>query len=77
MTAPDLEAKIAANRANWNARAKLAGKTELISVDQFNGLLAKFGRNETVTLWVRRGDNQLFVTIKPAGSKQAEGADAG
>lgn len=52
-------------------------QTELTSIEQFNGLLAKFDRNETVSLWVRRGENQLFVTIKAAPSKQAEGAEAG
>jgi serine protease Do len=52
-------------------------QTELTSVEQFNGLLTRFDRNETVTLWVRRGDNQLFVTIKPVPSRQPEGADAG
>ncbi|HWT54996.1 MAG TPA: DegQ family serine endoprotease [Rhodocyclaceae bacterium] len=52
-------------------------QTELSSVDQFNAILTKFDRNETVTLWVRRGDTQLFVTIKPVTSRQPEGADAG
>ena len=52
-------------------------QTELNSIEQFNGLLSRFGRNDPVTLWVRRGENQLFVTIKPSTSKQPEGADAG
>lgn len=50
---------------------------ELTTVEQFNGLLTRFGRNDPVTLWVRRGDTQLFVTIKPVASRQPEGADAG
>ena len=52
-------------------------QTELSSIEQFNALLSRFGRNDPVTLWVRRGENQLFVTIKPSTSKQPEGADAG
>ena len=53
-------------------------QTELVTVEQFNTLLGKFERNETVTLWVRRGENQLFITIRGAASKQQpEGAEAG
>ena len=52
-------------------------QTELVSVEQFNSLLGKFERSETITLWVRRGENQLFITIRGVNSKQAEGAEAG
>jgi serine protease Do len=44
-------------------------QTEVRSVDQFNGLLAKLGRNEAVTLLVRRGDAQTFVTIRGGQDK--------
>lgn len=52
-------------------------QTELTTVDQFNSLLSKFERNETVTLWVRRGETQLFITIRGVANKQPEGAEAG
>ncbi|HTJ96915.1 MAG TPA: DegQ family serine endoprotease [Rhodocyclaceae bacterium] len=48
---------------------------ELSSVEQFNGLLAKTGAHEIVTLWVRRGDNQIFVTIKGVASKKPQAAE--
>ncbi|MBX9850027.1 MAG: protease Do, partial [Rhodocyclaceae bacterium] len=51
-------------------------QTELTTVEQFNTLLTKVDRNETITLWVRRGENQLFVTIKAVPNKTAEGAEA-
>ena len=51
-------------------------QTELTTVDQFNALLSKFERNETITLWVRRGETQLFITIRGVASKQPEGAEA-
>ncbi len=38
--------------------------TEIRSVDQFNRLLSQFGRGANVTLLVRRGDMQTFITIK-------------
>jgi len=38
--------------------------TEVRSVDQFNRLLSQFGRGANVTLLVRRGDMQTFITIK-------------
>lgn len=38
--------------------------TEVRSVDQFNRLLSQFGRGSNVTLLVRRGDMQTFITIK-------------
>ena len=52
-------------------------QTELTSVEQFNGLLAKMNRSETISLWVRRGENQIFVTIRGVSNKQPEGAEAG
>ena len=44
-------------------------QTEVRSVEQFNGLLAKLDRNATITLLVRRGDAQTFITIKGVGDK--------
>ena len=38
--------------------------TELRTVEQFNRVLAQFEKTATVTLLVRRGDVQTFVTIK-------------
>ena len=38
--------------------------TELKTVDQFNKLLGQFEKGSNVTLLVRRGDMQTFVTIK-------------
>lgn len=38
--------------------------TELRSVEQFNKLLAQFEKGSSVTLLVRRGEMQTFVTIK-------------
>ena len=38
--------------------------TELRTVEQFNRVLAQFDRNANVTLLVRRGGIQTFVTIK-------------
>jgi serine protease Do len=52
-------------------------QTELTTVDQFNSLLNKFERNETITLWVRRGETQVFITIRGVANKQPEGAEAG
>lgn len=52
-------------------------QTELLTVEQFNALIGKLERTETITLWVRRGDTQLFVPIKGVNSKQTEGAEAG
>ncbi len=37
---------------------------ELKSVDQFNRLLAQFDKSANVTLLVRRGEQQTFVTVK-------------
>lgn len=44
-------------------------QTELRSVDQFNDLLAKQGKGSAVTLLVRRGESQTFVTIRGAQDK--------
>jgi serine protease Do len=38
--------------------------TEVKSVDQFNKLLGQIEKTTTLTLLVRRGDNQVFVTLK-------------
>ncbi|MCL2887109.1 MAG: DegQ family serine endoprotease [Betaproteobacteria bacterium] len=38
--------------------------TELRSVDQFNKLLARFEKGSNVTLLIRRGEMQTFVTIR-------------
>lgn len=38
--------------------------TEVKTVDQFNKVLAQFDKGSNVTLLVRRGDMQTFVTIK-------------
>jgi len=38
--------------------------TEIKTVEQFNKLLAQFDKSASVTLLVRRGDLQTFVTIK-------------
>lgn len=40
--------------------------TELKSVDQFNKLLGQIDKSATLTLLVRRGDSQLFITLKGA-----------
>lgn len=44
-------------------------QTEAKSVDQFNALLAKFDKNAAITLLVRRGDSQTFITLKGVGDK--------
>ncbi|MBS1130637.1 MAG: Peptidase Do [Proteobacteria bacterium] len=38
--------------------------TEVKTVDQFNKLLAQFEKGSNVTLLVRRGDMQTFITVK-------------
>ncbi len=38
--------------------------TELRSADQFNRLLSQIDRNSALTLHVRRGESNLFVTVK-------------
>jgi len=44
-------------------------QTELRTVEQFNGLLAKLDKGGAVTLLVKRGDAQTFVTIKGGREK--------
>ncbi len=44
-------------------------QAEVRSVDQFNDLLAKQGKGAPITLLVRRGDSQTFVTIRGAQDK--------
>ncbi|MGE5466822.1 MAG: DegQ family serine endoprotease [Ignavibacteria bacterium] len=44
-------------------------QTEVKSVEQFNGLISKIDKSATITLLVRRGDGQTFLTIKGAGDK--------
>jgi serine protease Do len=41
-------------------------QTEIRTVDQFNSLLAKYDKSASITLLVRRGDSQTFVTIRRA-----------
>jgi serine protease Do len=45
------------------------GQTDVKSVQQFNELLQGVDKNATVTLLVRRGDAQTFVTIKGLSDK--------
>ena len=42
---------------------------EIRSVDQFNKLISNMEKGQNITLLVRRGENQLFVTIKAPGEK--------
>lgn len=42
---------------------------ELRSIDQFNDLLSKQGKNALITLLVKRGDSQTFITLKGLGDK--------
>ncbi len=44
-------------------------QTEVRSIEQLNGLLAKVGKGGSVTLLVRRGDSQTFVTIRLGDDK--------
>ncbi len=44
-------------------------QTDIKTVDQFNGLLTKFDRTSTITLLIRRGDAQTFISIKGVGDK--------
>ncbi|WP_313954033.1 DegQ family serine endoprotease [Accumulibacter sp.] len=46
--------------------------TEIKSVEQFNRLLGRFDKSANVTLLVRRGDLQTFVTIKGLPDGRAE-----
>ena len=43
--------------------------TEAKSVDQFNKLLSQFEKAATITLLVRRGEQQTYITIKNGGDK--------
>jgi len=43
--------------------------SEVKSIEQFNVLLAKLDKTSTITLLVRRGDAQTFITIKGVGDK--------
>ena len=43
--------------------------TEIKTIEQFNQLLAGFAKNSNVTLLVRRGEMQTFVTIKGLGGE--------
>ncbi len=47
-------------------------RTEIRSVDQFNKLLGQFDKAANITLLVRRGELQTFVTIKGLSDKKAE-----
>jgi len=38
------------------------------STEHFNKLLAQLERNTTLTLHVRRGESNLFVTVKGEGA---------
>ncbi|MDD5250546.1 MAG: DegQ family serine endoprotease [Rhodocyclaceae bacterium] len=44
-------------------------QSEIKTVDQFNGLIAKLDKSSTITLLVRRGEGQTFITIKGVGDK--------
>ncbi|MEZ5616288.1 MAG: DegQ family serine endoprotease [Rhodocyclaceae bacterium] len=43
--------------------------TDAKSVDQFNRLLSQFDKTASLTLLVRRGEQQTFITVKGAGDK--------
>lgn len=44
-------------------------QTDIRSVEQFNGVLAKVEKGGSLTLLVRRGDNQTFVNLKVGGDR--------
>lgn len=44
-------------------------QVEVKSVNQFNELIGKLDKSATLTLLVRRGDTQTFITIKGIGDK--------
>ena len=46
--------------------------TEIKTVDQFNKLLAQFDKSSNISLLVKRGELQTFVTIKGLPDKKAE-----
>ena len=45
--------------------------SEIRSVEQFNKLLAQFDKASTITLLVKRGELQTFITIKGLPEKKA------
>ncbi|MFA7279681.1 MAG: DegQ family serine endoprotease [Sterolibacterium sp.] len=45
-------------------------QTDVKSIEQFNKLLAQMDKSATVTLLVRRGENQTFVIIKGLGDNK-------
>ena len=45
------------------------GQVEVKSVAQFNELLNEFKKSDSVTLLVRRGESQTFITIKGVTDK--------
>jgi serine protease Do len=44
-------------------------QTDIKSVEQFNSLLPKIERGSSITLLIRRGDSQTFVTLKAGSDK--------
>ncbi|MEI7429107.1 MAG: DegQ family serine endoprotease [Betaproteobacteria bacterium] len=46
--------------------------TELRTVDQFNKLLSQFDKTSNITLLVKRGELQTFITLKGVSDKRAE-----
>jgi serine protease Do len=46
--------------------------TEIKSIDQFNKMLAQLDKSAHVTLLIRRGEVQTFVTIKGLADKKSD-----
>lgn len=46
--------------------------TDIRSAEQFNQLISQIDKGRNITLLIRRGDNQVFVTIKPNDLKPGE-----
>ena len=44
-------------------------QTEIRTLEQFNGLLAKYDKGSSITLLVRRGDSQTFITLRTGDDK--------
>ena len=44
--------------------------TEASSVDQFNKLLSQLDKSATITLLVKRGEQQTYITLKGIGDKK-------
>lgn len=44
-------------------------RTELVSLEQFNKLLAKVEKDTPITLHIKRGDNQSFITLRGFSDK--------